>query len=51
MVYKASNEIFDFRRFKTIRVFCNKIRNNILNTSMANDEKDQLLRCNHDKTT
>ena len=41
MVYKASNETYDFRKFKTIRVFGNEIRNNM---SMANDEQDQLLR-------
>ena len=44
MVYKGSNETYDLRKFKTIRVFGNKIRNNIINMSMANDEKDQLLR-------
>ena len=44
MVYKASNETYDFRKFKRIRVFGNKIRNNIINMSMANDEQDQLLR-------
>ena len=44
MVYKGSNETYDFRKFKTIRVFGNKIRNNIINMSMANDEQDQLLR-------
>ena len=35
---------YDFRKFKTIRVFGNEIRNNIINISMANDEQDQLLR-------
>ena len=30
MVYKASNKICDFRKFKTIRVFGNEIRNNII---------------------
>ena len=44
MVYKASNETYDFRRFKTIHVFVNEIRNNIINMSMANDEQDQFLR-------
>ena len=44
IVYKAFNETYDFRKFKTIRVFGNEIRNNIINTSMANDEQDQLLR-------
>ena len=42
MVYKASNETYDFRKFKTIRVFGNEIRNNIIDMSMANDEQDQL---------
>ena len=44
MVYKAFNETYDFRKFKTIRVFGNEIRNNIIDMSMANDEQDQLLR-------
>ena len=43
MVYEGSNKNYDFRRFKTICVLGNEIRNNI-NMSMANDEKDQLLR-------
>ena len=37
MVYKGSNETYDFRKFKTIHGFGNEIRNNI-NMSMANDE-------------
>ena len=44
MVYKASSETYDFRKFKTIRVFGNEIRNNTIDMSMANDEQDQLLR-------
>ena len=44
MVYKASNETYYFRKLKTIRVFGNEIRNNIIDMSMANDEQDQLLR-------
>ena len=44
MVYKASNETYDFRKCETIRVFGNEIRNNIIDMSMANDEQDQLLR-------
>ena len=43
MVYKASNETYDFRKFQTIHVFGNKIRNNIIDMSMANDKQDQLL--------
>ena len=43
MVYKVSNETCDFRKFKTIRVFGNEIGNNIINTSMANDEQNQLV--------
>ena len=45
MVYKTSNETYDFRKFKTIRVFCNEIRNNVINMSMANNEQGQPLRC------
>ena len=43
MVYKASNETYDLKKIKTIRVFGNEIRNDI-NMSMANDEQNQLLR-------
>ena len=41
MVYEGSNKT-DFREFKTIRVFGNETRNNIINMSMANDEQNQL---------
>ena len=44
MLYKASNETYDFRKFKIIRVFGNEIRNNIIDMSMANVEQNQLLR-------
>ena len=44
MVYEGSSKNYDFRRFKTIRVFGNEFRNNIIDMSMANDEQDQLLR-------
>ena len=30
MAYKASNEIYDFRKFKTVRVLGNEIRNNVI---------------------
>ena len=43
MVYEGSNKTYDFKKFKTIRVFGNGIRNNIINMSMANDEQNQLL--------
>ena len=42
MVYEGSNKTYDFRKFKTIRVFGNEVRNNIINMSMANDEQNQL---------
>ena len=29
MAYKGCNKTYDFRKFKTIRVFSNEIRNNI----------------------
>ena len=44
MVYKAPNETYDFRKFKTIRVFGNEIRNYITDMSMANDEQNQLAK-------
>ena len=40
MVYKGSNESYDFRKFKKIHAFGNEIRNNIIGMSMANDEQD-----------
>ena len=43
MVYKGYNKTYDFRKFKTILVFDNEIRNNIIN-SMANDEKKHLTK-------
>ena len=42
MVYKGSNEAYDFRKFKKMRVFGNKIRNSSINISMANDEQHDL---------
>ena len=42
MVYEGSSKTYDFRKFKTIHVFVNKIRNNIVNMSMAKDEQNQL---------
>ena len=44
MVYEASIETYDFRKFKIMRVFGNEIKNNIIDMSMANDVSDQLLR-------
>ena len=44
MVYKGYNKTYDFRKFKTIRVFGNEIRNNIINMSMANDEQNYLAK-------
>ena len=50
MVYKGSNETYDFRKFKTICAFGNEIRNNITNMNMANDEQDQFRRINEFKS-
>ena len=50
MVYKGSNETYDFRKFKTIHVLGNEIRNNIINIFMANDEQNQLKRINESKS-
>ena len=41
MVYKASNEIYNFRKFKAMHVSGNEIRNNIIDMSMANDGQNQ----------
>ena len=43
MVYKGTNETYDFRNFKTIRAFGNEIRNNIISLDMANLEQVNLL--------
>ena len=42
MVYKVSNQTYDFRKFKTIRFFRNEIRNNIIDMDTTNDEQKQL---------
>ena len=43
MVYKETNEAYDFRNFKTIRAFGNEIRNNIISLDTANLEQANLL--------
>ena len=43
MVYKGTNETYDFRNFKTIRAFGNEIRNNIISLDTANLEQASLL--------
>ena len=40
MLYKGNNKTYDFRKFKTVSVFGNEIRNNINNIRMANDEQN-----------
>ena len=48
MVYKGSNEKYDFRKFKAIPVCRNEIRNNIIDMSMASDEQNQLFKLIND---
>ena len=43
MVYKGTNETYDFRNFKTIHAFSNEIRNNIISLDTANLEQANLL--------
>ena len=43
MVYKETNEAYDFRNFKTIRAFGKEIRNNIISLDTANLEQANLL--------
>ena len=43
MVYKGTNETYDFRNFKTIPAFGNEIRNNIISLDTANLEQVNLL--------
>ena len=38
IIYKGYNKTYHFRKFKTLRVFGNNIRNNFININMANDE-------------
>ena len=43
MVYKGTNETYDFRNFKAIRAFGNEIRNNVISLDTANIEQANLL--------
>ena len=43
VVYKGTNETYDFRNFKTIRAFGNEIRNNVISLDTANLEQANLL--------
>ena len=43
MVYKGTNETYDFRKFKTIGAFGNEIRNNIISLDTANLEQANLI--------
>ena len=43
MVYKGTNETYDFRNFKTIRAFGNEIRNNVISLDTANMDQANLL--------
>ena len=43
MVYKGTNETYDFRNFKIIRAFGNEIRNNVISLDTANLEQANLL--------
>ena len=47
MVYKSANKTYDFKNFKTIHTFGNKIRNNVISMTMTNTEQANLL--NHIK--
>ena len=42
MFYERSNKIYDFRKIKTVQVFRNEIRDNIIDMRMVNDEQNQL---------
>ena len=50
MVYKGTNKTYDFRNFKTIRTFGNKIRNNVISLNTANIEQTSLLSYIYDFT-
>ena len=40
MIYKRYNKTYDFRKFKTIPVFGDNIKNNFINMNMANDKQN-----------
>ena len=44
MVCKGYNKTYDFKRIKTILVFINEIRNNIINMYKSNDEQNHLTK-------
>ena len=39
MVYKGTNETYDFRNFKTIRAFGNEIRNNVISLDTSKNKR------------
>ena len=41
---KTHNKIYDFRKFKTIRIFGDDIGTNFINMYMENDEKNNLAK-------
>ena len=43
MVYKGTNETYDFRNYKTMRAFGNEIRNNVISLDTANTGQASLL--------
>ena len=43
MVYKGTNKTYDFRNFKTIRIFGNEIRNNVIGLDTTDIEQANLL--------
>ena len=43
MVYKSANKTYDFRNFKTIHTFGNKIRYNVISMTSTNTEQANLL--------
>ena len=42
MIYKATNETYDFRQLKTIRAFGSEANNNTIDMDMANVEQMNL---------
>ena len=42
MVYKGTNQTYDFINFKTIRAFGNEIRNNVISLDTDNIEQANL---------
>ena len=44
MVHKGYNKTYEFRKFKTMHIFGNNIRNNFINMNMASKKQSRLAK-------